>query len=165
LLLSLEQVIVRIETALLVCFLSAMIVLSFAQVVLRNIFDTGFLWGDPIVRHLVLWVGFIGAAIAASSDRHIAIDFLSKFFSPKIRNFARVLTYLFAIVVCVLLADAAMTLLLEEKSAGGTMVLGIPSWIGLVVIPPGYALMAFHFLVKIAQIIFGEAEGGRRVAG
>jgi TRAP-type C4-dicarboxylate transport system permease small subunit len=157
-LLGVERTIVRIETALLVLSLSVMILVSFAQVVLRNLFDTGILWGDPVVRHLMLWSGFIGAAIASSVDRHIAIDFLSKYLSPRLRGIARVVTLLFAIVVCAVLADAAMTLLLEEKAAGSTIVLDIPSWVGMLVIPPGYYLMAFHFLIKIIQIVAGKTE-------
>jgi TRAP-type C4-dicarboxylate transport system permease small subunit len=154
-LLSLERVIVRVETAILVAFLSAMILVSFAQVVLRNAFGAGFLWGDPVVRHLVLWVGFVGAAIASAHDRHISIDALGKYLPPGIRNATRVVTCLFAAVVCVILAEAAMTLLVGEREAGGTIFLGIPSWVGLIVIPPGYILVAFHFLVKVLQGAMG----------
>ncbi|MCK5573045.1 MAG: TRAP transporter small permease subunit, partial [Bacteroidetes bacterium] len=76
---GLSRALVRVETVLLVLFLGVMVVLAFAQVVMRNIFQTGFLWGDPLVRHLVLWVGFMGAAIAASDERHISIDAINKF--------------------------------------------------------------------------------------
>jgi len=151
LLLGLERLIVRIETAFLVLFLSVMVGLSFAQVLLRNLFDTGLLWGDPLVRHLVLWVGFAGAAIATSEERHIGIDALSKFLSPRGKSASRVITNAFALIVCYLLADAAYSFFLEEKEAGGMLVLDIPSWVGLVVVPPGYALMGFHFLLRLVQ--------------
>jgi TRAP-type C4-dicarboxylate transport system permease small subunit len=138
----------RIEVGLLVVFLSAMVLLSFTQVVLRNLFDTGLLWADPIVRHLVIWGGFTAAAIAASEGRHIGIDALTKFFSPRLKAISQIVTNAFAAVVCWVLADAAWTFLLAEKGSGGEVVLSIPTWIAILIIPIGYILMAVHFLIR-----------------
>jgi TRAP-type C4-dicarboxylate transport system permease small subunit len=54
----------RVEKFLIVVMLSMMILVAFLQIVLRNAFSTGISWGDPLVRYLVLWVGFIGASLA-----------------------------------------------------------------------------------------------------
>jgi C4-dicarboxylate transporter DctQ subunit len=132
----------------LVVFLSAMVILSFTQVVLRNFFDTGLLWADPIVRHLVIWGGFTAAAIAAAEGRHIGIDALTKFFSPRWKSAAAVFTNLFAVVACWYLSTAAWTFLLAEKEAGDQIVLSIPTWIAILIIPGGYLLMAMHFLIR-----------------
>jgi TRAP-type C4-dicarboxylate transport system permease small subunit len=148
---SLDRLLVKAETALLVVFLTAMIVLSFSQVVLRNAFNTGILWADPFVRHLLIWAGFLGAAIATHEERHIGIDALTKFFSPQLKLLAHILTSLFAIVVCYYLADAALVFLRDEKAAGSEFVLSIPLWVAIVIIPAGYAVMALHFIVKVAE--------------
>ena len=68
-----------IESGLLVLLLSSMILLAAYQVIARNFFDTGLLWGDALVRVLVLWVTFIGATIASRNDEHIRIDLLTRF--------------------------------------------------------------------------------------
>lgn len=143
-----DNFLTRIEVALLVVFLTAMVVLSFAQVVLRNFFDTGLLWADPIVRHLVIWGGFTAAAIAASEGRHIGIDALTKFFSPKLKSAAAVVTNTFAVIACWYLSSAAWTFLLAEKEAGDHIVLSIPTWVAILIIPAGYLLMALHFLIR-----------------
>lgn len=148
---SLDRLLVKIETGLLVLFLSSMILLAFTQVVLRNVFGIGFLWADPLVRHLVIWVGFIGAAIAAHEERHIGIDAFSRFLSARWQDGVRIVTSLFAIIVCYYLADASWTFLVDEKASGSDFMLNVPTWIALIVIPAGYALMAFHFAVKIAE--------------
>jgi C4-dicarboxylate transporter DctQ subunit len=148
---SLDRLLIKIESAFLVLFLGTMIVLAFTQVVLRNLFDTGFLWGDTLVRHLVLWAGFTGAAIATSEERHISIDALTKFISPRVKSVVQILTNLFAVIVCCLLAQAALTFLSAEKEAGGSLILSVPSWIGLIVIAPGYSLMALHFVLKVIE--------------
>ena len=145
---ALDRQLVRIETIFLVVFLSLMVLLAFAQVVLRNLFDSGFIWGDPVVRHMVMWSGFMGAAIAASQDRHISIDALTKFIKGRMKDIVQVVTCLFASVVCFYLARAAWDFLLNEKESGGELVAGIPSWIGLIIIPVGYALLMIHFALK-----------------
>ena len=54
----------RVEDALLVILLSLMILLAATQILLRNFFDLGFVWADPLLRALVLWLGLIGATVA-----------------------------------------------------------------------------------------------------
>jgi TRAP-type C4-dicarboxylate transport system permease small subunit len=144
---ALDRILVRIETVLVVAFLSVMIVLAFAQVVMRNLFDTGFLWGDPLVRQMVLWAGFIGAALATSEDRHISIDAITKFLSPRARHITKVVTGLAGAVVTYFLGAAAYRFLVDEHAAGSEILQGFPSWIGLLILPVGYGLIAVHFLI------------------
>ncbi|MEO8168802.1 MAG: TRAP transporter small permease subunit, partial [bacterium] len=114
---AIEKNLVKAETGFLVLFFGAMIILSFLQVILRNFFGTGLLWADTLVRHLVIWVGFMGAAIATHEGRHISIDALTKFFSPRWTAVSQILTSLFAIVVCYYLADAALVFLRDEQAS------------------------------------------------
>jgi TRAP-type C4-dicarboxylate transport system permease small subunit len=161
----LNRFLLRLETVLLVFFLSVMIVLAFAQVMMRNLFSTGFLWGDPLVRQMVLWAGFMGAAVATSEGRHISIDVITKFLPDRRRYAARVLTSLAGAVISYFLGSAALTFLLDEKEAGGVLIQGIPSWIGLLIIPAGYGLMAIHFLLVAVeqghQAVHGDGAAGK----
>ncbi|MBI4535155.1 MAG: TRAP transporter small permease subunit [Ignavibacteriae bacterium] len=151
LLLALDRLLVRVEYAFLILFLGAMVSLAFMQVVLRNVFDTGVLWADTLVRHLVLWVGFTGAAIATHEGRHIGIDALTKFISPRAKSVVQIFTSLFSILACYFLGDAALTFLLDEKASGSEIMLSVPTWVGLLIVPFGYFLMAIHFVVKLAE--------------
>ena len=147
----LDRTLVKIETVFLVLFLAVMIILSFSQVVLRNFFGTGFLWADPLVRHLLIWAGFLGAAIATHEEKHISIDALTKFFSRRWKAASQILTSLFAVIVCYYLADAALVFLRDEKARGEELLLSIPVWAAVMIIPTGYAMMAVHFIVKIVE--------------
>ncbi len=147
----LDRSLVKAETAFLVVFLSTMILLSFTQVLLRNVWGIGFLWADPLIRHLVIWVGFLGAAVATHEDRHISIDAITRFLPSRIKAVAHILTSLFAIAVCYFLANAAWVFLLDEQSSADELVLSIPLWVAIVIIPAGYCLMMFHFFVKIIE--------------
>jgi len=163
---TLDRLLVRLETIFLVIFLSLMVILAFAQVVLRNVFGGGFLWGDPLVRQMVMWSGFMGAAIAASQDRHISIDALTKFLKGRVKNIVHVITSLFASVVCFYLARAAWVFMQDEKQSGSELISGIPSWFGLIIIPLGFALLTVHLALNaiehagdaIAPPTAGEAQ-------
>jgi C4-dicarboxylate transporter, DctQ subunit len=148
---ALDRMLVRLETILLVVFLSLMVILAFAQVISRNVFSAGFLWGDPLVRQMVMWSGFMGAAIAASQDRHISIDALTKFLKGRVKHIVHVITSLFAAVVCYYFAYAAWVFLQDEKQSGGELIAGIPSWIGLSIIPFGFALLMVHFALNAIE--------------
>jgi TRAP-type C4-dicarboxylate transport system permease small subunit len=150
---------IGIETALLVLSLSIMVLLAFGQVILRNLFDTGFLWGDPLVRQMVVWTGFLGAALAAKDGRHITIDAFTKYLPERLRAVVAVVTSVAAAVISWFLADAAWVFLADEKAAGGELFLGIPSWVGLLIIPAGYWLIAFHFIVGAIERAVGIARG------
>ena len=161
---AINKFLVRVETALLVVFLGTMVALAFGQVVLRNAFGTSFLWGDTLVRYLVLWSGFLGAALATSDDRHISIDALTKYVPERGRHGVKIITSLFAAATCYYLSQASFLFLVGEKEAGSVLFLSIPTWVGLAIIPAGYALLAIHFLVLAAEnssaVIQGEKGKG-----
>jgi len=74
---SLLRLVHRAEDALLVAMLALMIGVAVTQIVLRNGFDGGLLWGDAFLRVLVLWIGLTGALVASRDRRHINIDVIS----------------------------------------------------------------------------------------
>jgi TRAP-type C4-dicarboxylate transport system permease small subunit len=143
----------KFESALLVLFLGVMIVLAFLQVVLRNAFSEGFLWADILLRHLVLWIGFLGAAIATSNDRHINIDAITRFLPSRQKASARVLTYFFAALVCYFLFDASISYIRLEMELGSTVYDAMPAWYAQIIIPAGYALLAVHFLIRFTAAV------------
>ncbi len=141
----------KIENIVLVLILSIMVLLSFLQVVLRNFFDQGILWGDILLRHLVLWVGFVGASLATREEKHINIDLFTRFLKPRGQDIARIVTNLFAVYICWLLADAGWTFVQDEKMAGTLIFNEIPVWYFQIIIPIGFLLMSFRFFISVLE--------------
>src|SRR3954451_3196736 len=78
---ALDGALRRGELVVLVTVLIAMIGVSFAQVVLRKVRPfvpsvQEIAWFDILARHLVLWVGILGASIAAREGRHFGVELL-----------------------------------------------------------------------------------------
>ena len=149
-LLRLDSVLTRIEGWLVIALLSVMIVLSFVQVVLRNAFSESLAWGDILLRHLVLWVGFLGAALATSGERHINIDALTRFLTPKLQHAAKIATNLFAAGICYILFQASLTFLSNEIADKSTVFGSIPAIYSQIIIPVGFGLIIIHFLIRVA---------------
>jgi TRAP-type C4-dicarboxylate transport system permease small subunit len=145
---NIDRLLTRAEGYLLVALLGVMVVLAFLQVLLRNLFSSGILWADVLLRHILLWLGFLGAAIATSENRHINIDALRRFLSPRIRSAVEVLTDLFAAIICSLLASASWTFVQGEIADRRMVIEGIPSWYGEIIIPLGYCLLVVHFVIR-----------------
>jgi len=144
---TINKNIARVESALLVFIVTVMVLMAFTQVVLRNLFDQGILWGDIFLRHLVLWVGFIGASLATRQEKHITIDLFGRMLTGKWKQAVSLLTNLFSAFICFLLARAGWNFVMDERTAGTTLFNNIPVWYFQIIIPFGFYLMVFRFLV------------------
>jgi TRAP-type C4-dicarboxylate transport system permease small subunit len=161
-LLKIDRAFAALEGGLLILLLSVMVLMAFLQVVLRNVFHEGFIWADILLRHLVLWIGILGAALAASQQHHITIDAITRYLSPRRRHAVLALAQLFAVAVCVLLADAAVTFVGNDLEFGATVYGDIPAWTSQIIIPVGFVLLSFHFLVRALEHALAAFRGGER---
>ena len=149
-----DEIIDRVEQILLVVLLSSMIVIAFLQIVLRNLFSTGLAWGDPLVRNLVLWIGFIGAALATKEGKHINIDVVSRWMPPLGKGLIEFLTKLFSFFICGLLTFAALKFIKNEAQMENVAFLGIPAWIPEIILPIVFGLMALRFGLRSLKDLY-----------
>ena len=141
----------QIESWILVVIVLLMVSMSFAQVVLRNVFDQGILWGDIFLRHLVLWVGFIGASLATREEKHINIDVLSRFLKERHKRVMGGVVYLFAVYITWLLADAAWEFVMEEREYETMLFQDIAAWPFQIIIPIGFWIMSVRFVLVAVE--------------
>lgn len=152
---SISNALSFLERTLIVLLLATMVVLAFLQVILRNMFSTGFFWADPFLRHAVLWIGFLGASLATQQEKHINIDLITRFVSPRLTNIVRIVTNAFAAAVCAFLCNAGWTFVASEQTTGDILLsinmMEFPAWWFQLIIPVGFGLMAFRFFIKILE--------------
>ncbi|MBS3917578.1 MAG: TRAP transporter small permease [Deltaproteobacteria bacterium] len=156
----LDDTINRVEQILLVTSLSLMILIAFLQIILRNLFVTGLSWGDTLLRNLVLWIGFIGAAIATKEGKHINIDVASRWLPFAGKNLAGRCTHLFSFLICGLLAYAALKFIKHEAQMGNVTLLNIPTWIPATILPVTFGLMTFRFGLHFLKTLSGVGKFG-----
>ncbi len=123
------------ESGLLVTLFLVMLLVACAQVVARNFFGTGFLWGDELVRTAVLWTTMLGALAAIGQGGHIRIDVMERLLPDKWSPVLNGAANLFASLICLVVAYFSWDFLVwefEERNSGIGI---IPSWILVSVIP------------------------------
>jgi TRAP-type C4-dicarboxylate transport system permease small subunit len=129
--------------------LGSMILLAGSQILLRNLFDSGMIWADPTLRIMVLWIALLGAIAATRENRHIRIDLLSHYLSERSQSVLSVIHDLFSASICGIIAWHATRFVYSEWQEDATLLGNLPAWIGEIIIPIGFAVMAMRFLLNI----------------
>jgi len=136
----------RIVDGILVALLAFMIGLAALQILMRNLFHSGFVTGEPLLRSLVLWVGMLGAIVASRTDKHISIDVLTRLLPSKAKAAVRVVIDLFVSVVCVLLAYHAGRLVASDYEAGTLAFANVPAWMVELILPFAFGVIALRYI-------------------
>jgi TRAP-type C4-dicarboxylate transport system permease small subunit len=135
----------RLETALLVLMLGLMLGLSAAQILLRNVFGTGLVWADVVVRLLVLWIGLAGAMVASRRGDHIRIDVAVRYLPPSRAGAVEAFTRLSTAFICGLAAWHGYRFARMEAEFGGTAFLQVPIWVCQTIIPFALGVIALRY--------------------
>ena len=132
----------QLEDGLLVMLLLALVVFAGVQIGARNLFDSGWIWAEQLIRIGVLWVGLLGAVVASREDRHLKIDVVPRLLPPLGRAICAVIAHVVAAGVCVVIAWHAGEFVAAER-AYGTPGIGVAAaWTLQLVMPLAFALMA-----------------------
>lgn len=148
------------ENVALVTLLSSMMLLAVGQIVLREIFETGYVWADELVKLMVLWLAMFGSVAATRDDRHIRIDALSHVLPDKLVEVIRIVVDLFAAAVCGVIAWHTYRYLKLEIEFQDTVLIDTPAWLAHVVVPLAFALVGYRFVIlalkHVHDMLFGK---------
>ena len=140
----------KIEEIALSLLLTAMIIMACLQIALRAIFSSGIVWVDPLLRYLVLWSGFLGAAVATRMGKHIAIDLISHLVPDLICHWLQVTIQFFSLLVCLILTYASIKFVINEASfASSQLLMGLSSWKLNLIFPVSFGLISLHLLIAV----------------
>jgi C4-dicarboxylate transporter, DctM subunit len=150
---------VQIENRIAALALGGLMVLPLAEIAARRFLHAAIPGEAAIVSSLTLWLGMLGAAIAARDGRLLTLA--TGEFLPKGRVGA--LAHLFAgavgALICTVLAMGAVALVKSDRLAGDMLTPQIPVWVADVVLPIGFALIALRLAWRAAP-----TPGGRAIA-
>ena len=137
------------EDAALILALLVMLSMALLQIIMRNFFDSGFLWAESFLRVLVLWIAMLGAMVATRERNHINIDLISRFAKSDLMTWVSILTHLFSALVCAVCAFDAVSYI-QYEFEDGTIAFGVvPVWICQSIVPVGFGIMALRFLMAL----------------
>jgi len=141
------RIVAALENGLLAALLTIMIALSSAQIFLRDVFDSGFVNSEHVLRVLVLWITLLGAMAASRDDRNMSIDVLSRFLPSRVRMVSRLIVDLFTVVICGMVAFYAARFVMSDRSADTVAFASVPAWLVELILPIGFGVMALRYLL------------------
>ncbi len=141
----------RFEDAVAVGALVLMAALPITEALIRPFHPTGIPGSGVWVPHLVLWVGFLGAAIAARRGELLSLGIGTNTLPESWRPVATALAGAVGVVVSLTMAWASVVLIRAEMEGGRELAFGIPLWIAEGVMPFGFALIGWRLWRRIPQ--------------
>jgi len=135
----------NLEKWLLVILLGSLATFAVLQIILRNFFSTGLVWGDDLLRHGVLWISILGASRATLEKKHIRIDLLPRVLPARISFISDSICCFISFLVCAVLFWASWNFVQGERLAGDIAFASIPYWCLELIFPMGFAIMALRF--------------------
>ena len=121
--------------------LAAMVLLPLAEIVVRPVLSGGIPGSIPFVQHLTLWVGLLGAALAAREGKLIALATATFIPAGRRRHVAAIFAAFVGPSVSTPPATGAYDLALPYTEDGTTIAAGAPVRLAQPVLPQSFAVI------------------------
>lgn len=133
-------------------------IVLFIQVVARFVFSTGTFWTDELARFSLVWLVFLGAAVAIRDRSLINVDILENLF-PSWTKFLKFFQVIASLIFCILLFKVGwetMGLVTAQRSPN----MGVPMSVVYASIPIAMLIILFHLFTQFfrRKDKGGEAE-------
>ncbi|MEW6670061.1 MAG: TRAP transporter small permease [Thermodesulfobacteriota bacterium] len=146
----------RAEEIMVVTLLGLASYLTFQEVVLRYVFNTGWSGSYEITTMSLIWCTFIGVSLGVRENIHIGVDLLVKKFPPKTQKILLVLSILLCIFFGAIVAAKGFQFAgFISRSKLLSRDLRIPMEIGYLAVPVGGVLISLRFIERLVYAFRG----------
>jgi len=150
---KINAVIEKIEEVILCLGVGILAVILILNVIARKS-GTSIYFIDELAMFLVIWITFIGLSYASRKGRHIRMGAIFDLSSLKVQKFMiYVISAISAVVMFYLTYLSINYVYTTFRWQQMLPALGIPYWIGVVIVPLGFFLAGIHYIMTIFQNI------------
>jgi tripartite ATP-independent transporter DctM subunit len=156
---------VAAENLLATTALAGIMLLPLGEILVRQVFSTGIPGAGPFAQNLTLWVGLLGAAIAAREGKLLTLatgEFLPK---GRVADSAHVIGGLVGAAVATIFAVGGAQLVATEREVGDLIALDVPVWLSATVFPAAFGLLAIRLAVRASPHPAGRALAAIGIVG
>lgn len=138
---------------------AGMTLVTFVQVVLRYVFNSGFVWALELTVYLFAWLVLFGASYGIKRSAHLGVDAFVKIFPEKTQRGFALLAVLAALVYAVIMLVGSWDYVSKLYTIGiESEDLPIPQWVPMAILPIGMLLLILRLLQAGLRIFRGEQE-------
>lgn len=150
----------RLEEGAISFLLAMMTIITFAQVILRYVFNTSILWGIEASTYLFGWLVLIGISYGVKVGSHIGVDALVSLLPARGKQVAGVIAGLLCILYAAFMLVGSWNYFETVYEIGVTGDdIPIQRWIMIVILPVGFLLLMYRLTQMTWRILRGEEAG------
>ena len=109
----------------------------------------------PLVQHFTLLVAIVGGSLAAREGRLLALS-TATFLPKRLEAPARIFTAAVGAAVCACLAYGSWTFTNVEREAGDIVAFGLPVWLFVFAMVPGFAAIGLRMVWKCSDSLLAR---------
>lgn len=150
----------KLEESLMALFLFSMTMLTFAEVVLRYVFNSGLSWSHEATGFLFAALIFLGMSYGVRMGSHIGVDAVVKLLPRNGQRVAGLIGSALCVVYAAIIFAGAWEYVSKIYMVGiEAEDIHFPRWVFLSVLPIGFGLLTFRFLQVFIRIALGRQLG------
>jgi C4-dicarboxylate transporter DctQ subunit len=163
-----NRILDRLEETLIVTFIAAATLVTFAAVAMRYLGGAGISWAQELTIYLFIWMAKFGAAYGVRTGIHIGVDFVVNAARPSFKRFLIITAMSLGVVFTGVIAFFGARWVIFIYGTGQISPdLEWPMWVIYLAIPFGSGLMCYRFIQAIMLFLktghvhthtFGEEE-------
>jgi C4-dicarboxylate transporter, DctM subunit len=147
---------VRSENLLATLALAGIMLLPLAEIASRRLLGAGIPGAGPFAQHLTLWVGLLGAAIAAREGKLLTLA-TGEFLPKSISDYTHIVAGLVGAAVAMMFAVGGASLVGVEREAGDMVAVNVPVWVAIIVFPIAFGAIAARLAWRASPHGIGRA--------
>ncbi len=144
----------RLTSGLGMVLLVVLVVTTLLQVLSRYVLRQPFDWTEEAARYVFVWLGMIGAGMAARDRAHFFVDLFLEHLPSQLRRTVIILTGLVSSAFLLVVSWAALELAISNQ-VQDSPVLTLPMSVPYLAIPVGLGLMAVFTVADTVRSIRG----------
>jgi C4-dicarboxylate transporter DctQ subunit len=149
----------RLEEIIVIVMLAAMTLLTFVQVVLRYVFNSGFTWALEMTTIFFAAMIFFGISYGVRVGAHIGVDALVSRLPSGPRRATSIVVVLLCLLYAGIVIYGSYGYVMKMRSVHVEMEdLPIEVWMVRSLLPLGYALLSFRFLQVLWALATGRSD-------
>jgi C4-dicarboxylate transporter DctQ subunit len=146
-----------LEEVLVIVLMAAMTLVTFMQVVARYVFNYSFVWALELTGVLFAWLIFIGMSYGVRVGAHIGVDLAVRSLGPRAARIVASVAAVLCIIYALIVTWGGYQYVAKMHDVGILMQdMPVQQWIPRVILPVGFALLAFRFAQVLWRIISGQ---------
>ena len=127
------------------------------QVFFRYGLNHSLFWSEELARYLLIWLTFLGGAVAYRRGAHPSINLLRGRLSAPLKRYSGIIVHCLCLLFFTILVWYGLEFAYFVKSQT-TPSLGLPKWLVFSIIPLSGIIMVLHCLSFISSDISGQRD-------